>query len=73
MYDKDYINHCLPYARYFAEINKPSVDRIAMMAAFAIHDAIYGDSVSRDRRHESGKSYHEWLSDIVKKALKENC
>lgn len=69
MYDKELIIHCLPYARHFASINKPSVDRVAMIASFAIHDAIYGRGVSRDRRHESGKSYHEWIKGIVRDAI----
>lgn len=63
------ISDSLPYARRYAEANKPSVERIAMLAAFEIHDAIYGHSVSRDRVHESGKSYHEWLKGIVRDAI----
>ena len=70
MYDKQLIDQCLPYAREFLAWNTPSVDRIAMLAAFAIHDAIYGHGVKRDRRHESGKSYHEWLKGIVADAIR---
>jgi len=68
-YDKDYITYCLPYAQYFAKINKPDIDRLAMLAAFEVHDAIYGSGVSRDRAHESGSSYHEWLKGIIKRAI----
>lgn len=69
MYDKQTIIQCLPYAKHYADINKPSADRVAMFAAFAIHDAIYGHGVARDRQHESGKSYHEWLKGIVHDAI----
>lgn len=68
-FDKEHIVHCIPYARYYAEQNRPKTERIAMFAAFEIHDAIYGKNVSRDRSHESGKSYHEWLKGIIYDAI----
>lgn len=68
-FKEEHINHCTAYARYYAELNRPKPERIAMLAAFAVHDAIYGFNVQPDRRHESGKSYHEWLKGIIYNAI----
>lgn len=70
-YEKSHIDACLPYAIEYKKMNAPAPDRLAMFAAFKVHDAIYGHGVSRDRLHpESGKTYHEWLKSIIADSIR---
>lgn len=69
-YDKAHIDLCLPYALKYKIMNTIPPEDLGMLAAFKVHDAIYGHAVNRDRLHESGTSYHEWLKNIITEAIR---